>query len=300
RRRQPQGLRELGMGPIGHRRRMLDAIAALPASPPAVAAPGTAPTAARARDAEAGPTASAIANEAEGGVPSGRAPSRSGLTPLVGRDKEMRLLLRRWRQAKTGAGQVVLISGEAGIGKSRLAAELAARVAPEPQARARFLCLPDYRHSILYPVVLRLERAAGFADSDTEEQKLEKLEALLANGGPGDDEMQLIAELLSLPNAAGNLDRSPLRKRERLLQALLGLIEAFAEREPLLVTFEDVQWIDPTSRELLDLIIERIGRWRVMLLVTFRPEFHPNWDARPHVSDLALAPLDEAAGTALA
>ena len=212
----------------------------------------------------------------------------------------MRLLLRRWRQGKAGAGQVVLVSGEAGIGKSRLAAEVAARVAPEPQARARFLCSPDHRHSILYPVVVRLERAAGFADSDTEEQKLEKLATLLANGDPGDDEMQLIAELLSLPNTAGNLDRSPQRKRERLLQALLRLIEAFAEREPLLVTFEDVQWIDPTSRELLDLLIERIARWRLLLLVTFRPEFRPNWAERPQVSHLDLPPLDNAAGTALA
>src|SRR5712671_7554618 len=181
-----QDLRELGIDSIGHRRRMLDAIAALPESPPPAAAPGTVPEATPVPAARAEPAAPAIANEAEGGAPSGRAPSRSGLTPLVGRDKEIRLLLRRWRQAKAGAGQVVLISGEAGIGKSRLATELAARVAPEPQARARFLCSSDHRHSILYPVVVRLERAAGFADFDTEEQKLEKLEALLVSGGPGD------------------------------------------------------------------------------------------------------------------
>src|SRR5246500_5588962 len=139
---------------------------------------------------------------------------RSGETPLVGRDEEIELLIRRWQQAKAGEGRVVLISGEPGIGKSRLTAALSVHIEAEPHTRLRYFCSPHHQDSALYPFITQLERAAGFAHRDTVEEKLGKLRDVLAPGARSDDEIQLLAELLSLPNTVGELGLNPQRKRE--------------------------------------------------------------------------------------
>jgi class 3 adenylate cyclase len=207
----------------------------------------------------------------ESGVVSRFEALRTQKTPLTGRDEELDLLLRRWQQAKAGDGRVVLISGEPGIGKSRLAAALAASIASEVHTRLRYFSSPHHQDSALYPFVIQLERAAGFARDDTQEARLGKLRALIAEGAAESDEITLIAELLSLPNAAAELDFSPQRKREKLLAGLLHQLEALARRSPVLMVFEDMHWVDPTSRDLIDLTVDRIRRLPVLLLVTFRP-----------------------------
>jgi class 3 adenylate cyclase/tetratricopeptide (TPR) repeat protein len=215
----------------------------------------------------------------------------SGLTELVGREEELELLLRRWSKAKTGEGQVVLLSGEAGIGKSRLAAAVYEATEDEPRARLRWFCSPQHQNSALYPTIVQLESAAGFARDDDREAKRAKLRELLHDVDA--DEFELIAELLSLPNAATGLNLSPQRKRERLFEALINEMEALARQRPVLAMFEDAHWIDPTSREMLDLMVNRVRRMPVLLIVTFRSEFQQSWVGQPHVTMLALNRLDD-------
>jgi DNA-binding winged helix-turn-helix (wHTH) protein/predicted ATPase len=214
----------------------------------------------------------------------------SALTPLVGRDEEIDLLLRRWERAKTGDGQVVLISGEPGIGKSRIVAALRERIEAEPYLRLRYFCSPHHQDSALSPSVDQLGRAAGFARDDPPATKLEKLEALLARTEPPDEDVALFADLMSLPSSERHPlpSLSPQRKKERTLEALVRQLEGLARRQPVMVVFEDAHWIDPTSRELLDLIVQRISRLPVLLIVTFRPEFQPPWIGQPGVTVLAL------------
>jgi len=224
----------------------------------------------------------------ESGVVSRFEALRSEATPLVGRAEELDLLPRRWQQAKTGEGRVVPVSGEPGIGKSRLVAELGGRIASEPHTRLRYFCSPYHQDSALYPFIVQLEHAAGFARGDTAEEKLGKLRALMAPGAKGDDEVELLAELLSLPSSAGDLNLSPQRKREKLFEALLHQLTNLTRNRPVLMVFEDAHWIDPSSRELLDLTLDRVARLPVLVLVTFRPEFQQAWGGKPHVTILAL------------
>jgi class 3 adenylate cyclase/predicted ATPase len=225
----------------------------------------------------------------------------SALAPLIGRDEEIDLLLRRWARAKAGDGQVVLISGEAGIGKSRITAALNERLDAEPAIRLRYFCSPYYRDSALFPFVDQLGRSAGFALDDLPVAKLEKLEALLARAAPSDEDVALLTDLLSLPASERHPlpDLSPQRKKQRTLEALIRQIELYASQQPVVMVFEDAHWIDPTSRELLDFAVDRVRRLPVLLILTFRPEFLPPWTGQPQVTLLTLNRLDRRDRTAL-
>ena len=219
---------------------------------------------------------------------------RAGVTPLIGRDEEMELLLRRWAQAKAGSGRVVLILAEPGVGKSRLAEALAERIATEPHTRLRYFSSPHHQDSALYPVIAQMERAADFRDQDAPATKVGKLQALLAATAPPMEDMALLAELHSLPSVdlAPPLDVTPQRKKEKTFEALLRQVEGLSRKQPMLMMFDDLHWIDPSSRELLDRVIERVADWPVLLLTMFRPEFQPPWTGQPHVTMLTLARLD--------
>src|SRR6201998_1390075 len=214
----------------------------------------------------------------------------TGVTALVGRDEEGDLLHRRWARAKTGKGQVVLLSGEPGIGKSRLPAGLLTQLANEPHTRLRYFCSPQHTNSAFHPLIGQVERAAELTRDDTPRQKLDKLDAVLARTSTPSEDAALFAELLSLPNDGRYpmLDLAPAQRRERTLDALTAQMETLTRRSPVLMIFEDAHWIDPTSLEIISRTVNQIQNLRVLLLVTFRPEFQPPWTGRHHVTSLSL------------
>src|SRR5882672_10259473 len=211
------------------------------------------------------------------------------LTLLIGREDELDFLRRHWRQAEGGAGQAVLLAGEPGIGKSRLVVAMQDELQGVPHTRLRYFCSSHHQDSAFYPVVTQLKRAAGFKGEDGGEARLQKLRAVLAPDTDPED-VALLAELLSLPAEGLPLPSalSPQRKKERLLEALLRQLEALARQSPVLMLIEDAHWIDPSSREFLDLTIERTLHLPILLLVTFRPEFQPTWVGRQNVTTLTL------------
>jgi class 3 adenylate cyclase/tetratricopeptide (TPR) repeat protein len=216
---------------------------------------------------------------------------RAVTTPLVGRGEEIELLMRRWEQAKDGDGNVVLISGEPGIGKSRVAQTIVERLANEPHIRLRYFCSPHHQDSALYPSITQLERAAGFRREDTDKQRLSKLETVLAQATDNLGEVvPLMADLLSIPTGDRYppLNLSPQKRKEKIFQAQLAQLEGLASRQPVLMVFEDIHWSDPTTRESLDLLIDRLPTLRVLVILTFRPEFAPPWIGRPQVTFISL------------
>jgi class 3 adenylate cyclase len=219
----------------------------------------------------------------------------SELTELVGREEELEILLRRWARAKGGEGQVVLLSGEAGIGKSRLTAALLQQLADEPHTRLRYFCSPQHTDSAFYPIIGQMERAAGFTHEETAQTKLDKLDNLLAQSFTARQDAALLAEMLSLTSDGRypRLDLTAQQRRQKTLEALTKQLEALSRSNPVLMIFEDVHWLDPTSLEVLGRSVDRLRTLGVLLIITYRPEFEPPWIGRPYVVALTLNRLGE-------
>ena len=213
-----------------------------------------------------------------------------GRIPMLGRDDELSQLLLQWERARIGQGQVVLLSGEAGIGKSRLSAALEEYLREVPHLRLRWFCAPHYQDSALYPVMTMFARRAGFAQEDDVPARLAKLEALLAHSAPSREEVALISDLLSLPVSpdARLSDLTPQRRKERGFAAVLRQLETLAQAQPVLGVFEDLHWADPSTLELLERVVGMIAHTPMLLVVTTRPELQPGWVGQSHVSVLTL------------
>ncbi len=223
------------------------------------------------------------------------------LAKFVGREQEVESLLDRWRLAKAGEGQIVLLSGEAGIGKSRITATLRERLRDEDCTRIHYQCSPHHVNSPLYPAIQQLSFAAGFAQEDSAAQKLDKLTALLEQSSPSADELPIFTSLLSIPtdDRFPPLNLTPQEQKQKTLHALVGLFEGLAARRPVLFVFEDAHWIDPTTRDEMDLLLDRTAGLRGLVVITHRPDFEARWTGHAHSTVLALNRLSRKAGVEL-
>ena len=223
------------------------------------------------------------------------------LPPLFGREEEIELLSRRWRQATREEGRLVTLTGEPGIGKSHIALALNERLQGESHITLRYFCSEHHTHSALFPFINQLERAAGFKRSDSPQEKLSKLDALLAQSTHDPEHLAVLANLLMLP--ADDHYRlhqlTPQKRKKKTLAALSAQLDQLAAQQPVLLIFEDVHWIDPTSLELLAVTVERAPQLRALVLITARPEFTPPWPSYPHTTTIPLNRLGRRDGTAL-
>ncbi len=221
-----------------------------------------------------------------------------GLTPLVGREQEVGLLLERWEQAKAGHGQVVLLSGEAGIGKSRLVQMLKEHVANEPHVRWECRSLPYYQNTALYPLIELWQRTLQWQQDETLDEKFAKLEQTLRQYRlPLEETVPLFAPLLSLPlpeDRYSPLNLSPQRQRQKTLETIVAILLELAERQPVLFILEDLHWTDPTTLELLNLLIDQTPTASLLMLLTCRPSFQPAWHHRSYVSEITVNRLSHA------
>ena len=220
----------------------------------------------------------------------------------MGREREVALIEERQRLAWRGEGQIVLISGEAGIGKSRFAAQFAQRVADQPYTRLRFQCSPYHTAGAFYPIIEHLKRAAGFDPGDPSEIQLDKLEAMIALATlQVGDVAPLFAALLSLPteDRYPALGLSAAQRRQQTLVALVDQLEGLARQKPVLLLFEDLHWADASTLEALDLLVERVRQLPMLALITYRPEFQPPWTGPPQVTMLSLNRLNRRDQTVL-
>ena len=218
----------------------------------------------------------------------------AGLTPLAGREEEVAFLRRRWDQASGGAGQVVLLTGEPGIGKSRLVRVLTEELAEDPHGRIEWRCSPYYENSAFYPVIEDLRRRLHFGRDDTPAEQLERLEAAMGRHGlEPSATVPLFAALLSLPlpERYPPLRIAPERQKQRTLEAVVAWMRAETVRQPTLLIVEDLHWVDPSTLELLGLVMDQLAAARLLQLLTFRPDFRPPWPMSPHVTQLTLSRL---------
>jgi class 3 adenylate cyclase/tetratricopeptide (TPR) repeat protein len=230
------------------------------------------------------------------------AATQEGLTPLVGREQELGLLMERWALAQDGEGQVVLLSGEPGIGKSRILSALRERLEAHGAQPLRFQCSPYYVNSAFWPSVDNFERALKFNRGETPEAKLDKLEALVVEryGRPRKD-VRFIASMLSIPceERYGAPTMTPQKHKAETLRTLVDLSEAAARKQPSVMLFEDVHWADPTSLEVLDLLIDRVRSMPLLIVLTHRPEFQSRWSQYGHVIGLNLSKLTRTQSSAI-
>jgi class 3 adenylate cyclase/predicted ATPase len=220
----------------------------------------------------------------------------SGLAALVGRERELQQLVTQWEQSQTGQGQVVLLSGEAGIGKSRIVETMRERAGHEGATWIRLRCSPYYQNSAFYPVVEHLRRALCFHRHEAPEAQIEKLQQMLAGYQFSEaDTLPLLAGLLSLPDPGGlpPLTLSPQRRREKTQAALVSWLVEEAARQPTLLVWEDLHWVDPSTLELLGRLVDQVATARILLLLTYRPEFIPPWDmSQTSLTVVALSRLE--------
>jgi class 3 adenylate cyclase/predicted ATPase len=223
------------------------------------------------------------------------------LPSLFGREEEIDLLLRRWRQATREEGRVAVLTGEPGIGKSHIALALNELLQNESHVTLRYFCSAHHTHSALFPFINQLERAAGFKHNDLPAEKLAKLDALLSPSIDDPEHVAVLANLFALPtdNRYGLKDLTPQKRKEKTFEALLAQLDGLVARQPVLLIFEDVHWMDPTSLELLASIVEHTPQLRALLLVTARPQFLAPWPSYPHLTTIALTRLSRRDGAAL-
>lgn len=226
-----------------------------------------------------------------------------GLTPMVGRHEQIELLCKSWEYAKDGYGQVVLLRGEAGVGKSRLVRVTKETVVGRSGRRIDCCCSPYYQNTALYPIIELVQRALGLAREDTPEDKLRKLEsALEVYRSTMPELVPVLASLLSLPQPSRGqalLDLTPQQLKVKTQEALLAWLHMQIRQMPVLVVFEDLQWADPTTLELLSLLLDQVPMSRLLLMFTFRSEFSPPWAAREHMVSISVNRLPPALASEL-